>query len=60
MRSENDFRALLDRIFNRRHRAANARVVLDVPVFNRHVEIHADKNSFSLDVDVFDGFLVHN
>src|SRR6266436_3820195 len=38
---------------------ANARVVGDDAVFERDVEVHADENTLSANVEVVDGELVH-
>src|SRR2546423_10002587 len=59
VRREYDARAVLDRVPDGRQRRADARVVLDPPVFHGHVEVHAHEDALALEVEVFDGKLIH-
>ena len=59
MRREDDTRAVVNRVLNRRQRGTYARVVLDHAVLHRHVEVNADKDALALEVEVFDGKLAH-
>src|SRR6266536_2903193 len=59
MRRENHSRTLLDRVPDRRQRSADARIILDLPVFDWDVEIDSDENAPGAESEVFDGKLVH-
>src|SRR5687768_673697 len=52
-------RPLLERVFDRGQAGSDARVVLNLAVFNRNVEIYADENALTLQIEVFNGELRH-
>ena len=58
MRAENDARAVLDEILNRRQRCDNALVARDLAVLCGDVEVAAAKHALAGYVDVFYRFLV--
>jgi hypothetical protein len=45
MRRQNHRRAVIERISNRRQRRADARVIANLPVLDRHVEIDAHEDA---------------
>src|ERR1700747_599268 len=59
MRSQNKSRTLLNRKADCRKGFADAGVVGDDAVFQRDVEVHANENALSAEVEVVDGELVH-
>jgi hypothetical protein len=59
MRSEHEAAALLNGEAERGDRFANAGVVGDHSVFERNVEVHADKDAPSAKIEIVDGELVH-
>ena len=54
MRGQNYGGALLERIANRRKRRADARIVGDLAVFERDVEVDADEHAPTLQLEVPD------
>ena len=57
---EHESCTVVEQVVQRRQRADHARVVRDVLVLiERNVVVHADEDFLALDVDVFDGFLIH-
>ena len=56
---EDDRCATLEEVDDRRQAGANAGVVGDPPVLERHVQVGADEDPASGDVDVADGLGVH-
>ncbi len=59
MRSENEARTLLNREAQGGKRFANAGIVGDHAVLERHVEVHTDEDALAAEVEVVDGELVH-
>ena len=59
MRGEYHLCTMFDGVFDRRQSTENTRVVRDDAVFDRNVEINADKYPFAVYIYVFDGFFVH-
>ena len=57
MRAQDDPRPVVDQVADRRQRRANARVVGDRAVGDRHVEVDAHEHALAFDVDVLDGLL---
>src|SRR6185369_17281937 len=47
VRSENHTRAVIDRVLDRRQRRSDARIVVNLAVFDRHVEVDADEQSLA-------------
>ncbi len=54
MRGEDDRRALLERVLDRRQRRADARVVRDRAVLDRHVEVDPDERLLPAQVEIAD------
>src|SRR5215831_11218449 len=52
-------RALIERVLDRRQRRANARVVADDAVFQRHVEVDANEDALTLQGEIFNRQLRH-
>jgi len=52
---QDDRRAVVQRVLNRRQRRADARIVADAAVFHRHVEVDPDEHALSFQVEVADG-----
>jgi hypothetical protein len=52
-------RAGVERELNRRQGGAQSRVVADLSVFQRHVEVDANENALAFEVEVFDRELGH-
>src|SRR5688500_7685128 len=50
MRGEDDPRAALAGVFDRRQRGADARIVFDMPVLERNIEINAHENALTFEV----------
>src|ERR1043166_8085489 len=59
MGCEDNFRALIDRVFDRRRCPLDPRVVSDLAVFDRDIEVDTNKNALSPDLDIFDRLFVH-
>ena len=60
VRGENQARAPAERVFERRERLPNPRVVGDLPgVRQRHVEIHSDENALAFQLEIADGKFRH-
>jgi hypothetical protein len=49
---ENDTSTLLDRILDRRKRGTNARVVINLPIFDRNVEVDSNEDPFVLEIEI--------
>ena len=52
--------SLLDRVLNCWKCSSNAIVVVNLAVLDRDVEIHANKNAFAAQVEIFDGEFFHS
>ena len=59
MAREDDGRALLERVLDRRQRGPDARVVADHAVLERDVEVHADEDALAGEVEIPDRQLRH-
>ena len=59
MRGQHDLRAFLDRIFDRRKRAADPGIVFDGTAFYRNVKIDPNKNGLAGDIHIFDRLFLH-
>src|SRR5688572_22906943 len=59
VRSKYYARALLKRVFDRREAGSDARVVLNLAVLDRHVEVNANESAFTFQIEVFNGELFH-
>jgi hypothetical protein len=59
MRCEDDAGAVFGRVFDRRDSRTNARVVVNLAVFDWHVEIDANEDSLAFKLKVFYGELRH-
>ena len=57
MRRENHSGTLIDRILNCWNRGADARVVVNLAIFDRHVEIDTDEDALAFEWEIFDGEL---
>jgi hypothetical protein len=54
VRRENHTRALLDCILDRRQRRTYPRIVINLPILDRNVEIDPDKNALAVKLEIFD------
>src|SRR4029079_18380375 len=59
MRRKNHARAVVDRILNRWKRSCDARVVVNLAVFDGHVEVDADKQSLATKLKIFNRQFSH-
>ena len=59
VRAADHRRAPLEQVPDRGQRAADAAVVRDLTVHQRHVEVDPDKCSRSLEINIADGLFVH-
>ena len=59
VRGEDDRGALFERVPDRRQRCADAGVVADHAVLDRHVEVDADEDTLAGEIEIFDGEFHH-
>src|SRR5437870_2070096 len=59
MRHQHHRRAMVEQILNGRDGGANAGIIGDPAVFQRHIEIHTHQRPLAAPVDIADGLLPH-
>ena len=60
MAGEDDGRALIERVPDRRQRRLDARVVADSTVLERDVEVHAYEDALALEIEILDRQFGHS
>ena len=51
---KNHARTLFDRVLNRWKRSCDARIIVNLAIFDRHVEVDADKKPLATKLKIFD------
>ena len=52
--------AVVEHVFDRRERTLDPGIILDDPVFDRNVEVHAHNDALAFEIDVAKSFLIHD